>query len=143
MKLSFVATLSAIALAVTSEAAESALRLYNLDNTKGNCRSFPIRAYDTCYTISEFYLPRSASFVNNDPHKSKLSVTFYETGNCGGKWTRASGPMKNGIWNSWGKLGSVHSRAGSVLVHGAETSNGDGKIDQYKPAVIADWYNSC
>ncbi|KAG0270325.1 hypothetical protein DFQ27_008339 [Actinomortierella ambigua] len=80
MKMLFVATLSAIALAVTSEAAESAPRLFNLGDTKGNCR-----------------LPRLASFVNNDPHKFKLSVTFYETGNCDGKWTRASGPMKNGI----------------------------------------------
>ncbi|KAG0247737.1 hypothetical protein DFQ27_001644, partial [Actinomortierella ambigua] len=100
------------------------------------------RVYNTCYTVSQFYLPRFASFINNDPHKSKLSVTLYETGNSGGRWTRASGPMKNGLWHSWGKRGTVHPRAGSVLVHGAETSNGDGKIVQYKPAVIADWHHS-
>ncbi|KAF9166933.1 hypothetical protein DFQ26_006460 [Actinomortierella ambigua] len=132
MKMLFVATLSAIALAVTSEAAESAPRLFNLGDTKGNCR-----------VLLNQSLPRLASFVNNDPHKFKLSVTFYETGNCDGKWTRASGPMKNGIWNSLGKIGSVHSRAVFVLVHGAEASNGDGKMDSSMPAVTADWYDAC
>ncbi|KAF9974675.1 hypothetical protein BGZ73_001859 [Actinomortierella ambigua] len=141
MKLSFVAALAAAALAATSDAANSMVRLYNLDNHKGDCRQFPVYKYDVCYTISEFYLPRSARYFNADPHKNELTVTFFETGNCGGKYTRASGPMKQNVWHGWGKLDNVYGIAGSVMVHGAATSAGSGKVTQYKPAFNADWSN--
>lgn len=143
MKLSFVATISAIVLATTSNAENSVLRLFNLENHKGNCRAFPLTAYGDCYTVSEFYLPRSASFHNADTKNDKITLTFFETGNCGGKWTRISGQMSTTTWSSWGRLGSVTGIVGSVMVQNTLTSNDDGTINQYRPAFIAKWQKDC
>ncbi|GJJ78911.1 hypothetical protein EMPS_11270 [Entomortierella parvispora] len=139
MKFSILAAVSAIALAATSDAAT--LKLFNLQDEKGNCRALPLTEYGTCYTVSEFYLPRSASFLNQDSSASQMTLTFYETGNCGGKYTRASATFPTSSWSSWGKLGSVNGIVGSVMLEKTKVSNGDGSITQYKPATFAQWQN--
>ncbi|KAF9970523.1 hypothetical protein BGZ73_006770 [Actinomortierella ambigua] len=135
MKLSFVAALATTALAITSDAAKSRIRLYDKDMFKGNCKEFIMEDYDSCYTISEFFQPRAAQFLNGDPFRDGLSITFFETGNCGGKYTRASHAMKQNVWQSWGKLQNVYGIAGSVMVRGPDTA-GNGKITQYKRAKV-------
>ncbi|GJJ75205.1 hypothetical protein EMPS_07563 [Entomortierella parvispora] len=134
MKFSIVAAISAITLAVTSDAA--LMKLYNLQDIKGSCDSFPISKYDWCYTISQFYLPRSASFLNQDPNSGLISVTFFETGNCGGKYTRISGNFGTNVFQQWPQLGTLSGIAGSVMVtKGGKT--GQGTINQYHGAEIA------
>ncbi|KAF9211804.1 hypothetical protein BGZ59_007593 [Podila verticillata] len=71
MKFSIVAAISAIVLAVTSDAAS--VKLWNLQDSKGDCSILPVAKYDTCYTVSEFYLPRSAGFLHGDFGTDKLS----------------------------------------------------------------------
>ena len=139
MKFSILAAVSAIALAITSEAAT--LKFFNLQDTKGNCRALPLSAYGTCYTVSEFYLPRSASFLNQDPYASQMTLTFFETGNCGGRFTRASASFPTTDWVSWGELGSVNGIIGSVMLEKTTVSNGDGTVNQYTPASFAQWKN--
>ncbi|KAF9567290.1 hypothetical protein EC968_003270 [Mortierella alpina] len=134
MKFSIIAAISAIVLAGASDAAS--LKVWNLQDTKGDCGIFPISKYDVCYTISEFYLPRSASFNNADPNTEKLSLTFFETGNCGGKYAKVAGSWKTSLWYSWYKLGNVNGIAGSVMLQKGGSS-GEGTINQYKPAEIA------
>ncbi|KAF9982516.1 hypothetical protein BGZ75_006104 [Mortierella antarctica] len=134
MKISIVAAISAIVLAGASDAAS--LKIWNLQDTKGDCSTLPLSKYDVCYTISEFYLPRSASLYNADPHTDKLSLTFFETGNCGGKYTQFGGAFKTSLWYSWYKLGNVNGIAGSVMLQKGG-SNTEGTINQYKPAEFA------
>jgi len=134
MKFSIVAAISAIALAVSSEAAQ--VKIFNLQDAKGDCSVFPVDKYDTCYTISQFYLPRTASFHNDDSSTSKLSITFYETGNCGGKYYRLAGDWKTKLWYTWGTLGNVNGIAGSFML----TKGGSfetGTVNQYKAAEFA------
>ncbi|KAF9964774.1 hypothetical protein BGZ70_005963 [Mortierella alpina] len=134
MKFSIIAAVSAIVLAGASDAAS--LKVYNLQDHKGDCGTFLINKYDVCYTISEFYLPRSTSFYNADPNTEKLSLTFFETGNCGGKYFKVAGSWKTSLWYLWGNLGSVNGIAGSVMLQKGG-SGGGGTISQYKPAEIA------
>ncbi|KAF9374411.1 hypothetical protein CPC16_001327 [Podila verticillata] len=96
MKFSIVAAISAIVLAVTSDAAS--VKLWNLQDSKGDCSILPVAKYDTCYTVSEFYLPRSAGFLNGDFGTDKLSLAFFETGNCDGKWLKLDGNFKTTTW---------------------------------------------
>ncbi|KAF9371836.1 hypothetical protein CPB97_001685 [Podila verticillata] len=134
MKFSIVATISAIVLAVTSDAAS--VKLWNLQDSKGDCSIFPVAKYDTCYTVSEFYLPRSAGLLNGDSSTDKLSITFFETGNCGGKYLRLAGTFKTGTWTSYGQLASVNGIAGSVMLQKGG-AGGQGTINQYKAAEFA------
>ncbi|KAF9274133.1 hypothetical protein BGZ68_000909 [Mortierella alpina] len=134
MKFSIIAAISAIVLTGTSDAAS--LKIWNLQDTKGDCSTFQISKYDVCYTISEFYLPRSASINNADPNTEKLSLTFFETGNCGGKYFKAAGSWKTTLWYSWGKLQGVNGIAGSVMLQKGGAGD-EGTINQYKPAEFA------
>jgi hypothetical protein len=138
MKFSFVAAIAAVALAATTEAS-SRLQAYNADNLGGFCASMDVLAYDTCYTISPYYQPKSASYFNDDPYANQITVIFFETANCGGKWTRSSSVVPYGTSVRWGRLEHVYGVAGSIVVQKSKVNSGNGEINQYSRATILPW----
>ncbi|KAK3814406.1 MAG: hypothetical protein J3Q66DRAFT_402957 [Benniella sp.] len=136
MKFSFIAAIAAAALAITADA-RSEIVLYNKENLQGTCASFPVHDYDVCYIISEFYQPKSASYYNDDSSTDQVTVTFYETGNCGGKWRRISSKMPYRAKTSWNKIEYVYGVAGSVMVQKSKDITGNGKSSQYRKAYPA------
>ncbi|KAF9580541.1 hypothetical protein BGW38_002785 [Lunasporangiospora selenospora] len=145
MKISSIAVaVATFALAATSDAANSLIRAYNQEGFKGACNSFPVLQYNACYIASDFHLLRSASYTNEDSNNNKITVIFFETGNCGGKWSRASGTYPKGITQLWGALGPVGGKVGSIIVQNVLTNGpASGTIDQYLPATRAKWTNKC
>ena len=144
MKFSAVIAFSALVLAATSEAAaNSMLRAYNQANKKGACNAFPVLAYNTCYTVNNFYNMQSASYKSADAFNDNVSVLFFETSNCGGDYTRFSGKMSNGNTYSWGSLKSVNGKVGSIYVSNILSNNGEGSINQNLAAYAASWTGSC
>ncbi|KAF9364157.1 hypothetical protein BGX34_002372 [Mortierella sp. NVP85] len=137
MRSSFVAAIAAVALTATTEAS-SRLQAYNADYLGGFCASMDVLAYDTCYTLSTSYQPKSASYFNDDFYANQITVIFFETANCGGKSTRYSSvvPYGTSVW--WGRLGV----AGSFVVQKSKVDSGNGEINQYLRATSLPW-TSC
>lgn len=140
MKLSFLAAIAAVALATTSDAANSILSLYN---EQGTCNSFPVYAYNTCYQVSKFWNAQAAGYVSADGGNDNVSISFFESNNCGDNYTRVTGKMTMGKVYSWNSLGQVSGSVGSVWVQNSITTNEEGYINQALPSSVANWKNKC
>ncbi|KAF9899001.1 hypothetical protein BX616_003370 [Lobosporangium transversale] len=138
MKFSILATIAAMALAVSTDA-YSKVSLHTGDDLGGSCRNFEITKYDQCINVSDFKNARSAAYYHDDPHAKEITLTFYESKNCGGKWTRSGFKSRVGTRYSWGKLQNVYGKVGSVVLHKGRFPSGNGVIKQHLPSKSANF----
>ncbi|KAF9897824.1 hypothetical protein BX616_004919 [Lobosporangium transversale] len=132
MKFSIIATTVALALATTTiEAANSKVYFYSDENNTGNCRYIEVPKYDLCVSAIDFRNAKSAQYHHEDPHATGVTLTFYETANCGAKWTRAGFSTRVGLIHKWGKLDKVGGKVKSILLHKGILPNGSGYVEQY------------
>ncbi|KAK3818095.1 MAG: hypothetical protein J3R72DRAFT_427254 [Linnemannia gamsii] len=78
------------ALVASTTNAASAVSFYKHPTWQGakvNCPGF--NEYDKCYSVNAGIGMRSGEYVNEDPHRSKFSLTVY------------SGPACNGMYDRW------------------------------------------
>jgi hypothetical protein len=140
MKFSLIAAASALAMAATSEAAWA--KLWSQEQNTGTCKQFELNSYGTCYDVSAFGSVKSSGFVSTDPYNNKITITFFETANCGGKWTRASGNWPAGSWQYWPWLDYVSGNIKSVWITNLIETNGNGSDNIYRPSTKAA-FKSC
>ncbi|KAK3820023.1 MAG: hypothetical protein J3Q66DRAFT_399449 [Benniella sp.] len=134
MKFSLIAAASAIAFAATANAdSYSFVNLYSGDSLRGTCQSIAFKGvYGECYDVSGVRNPvRSAAFGNGEHIKNRFTVTFYDTANCGGRWTRASFKKSFGLWASWDYLDNVSGNVKSVKVTNDLAPSGSGQNNDY------------
>ncbi|KAF9363560.1 hypothetical protein BGX34_003809 [Mortierella sp. NVP85] len=108
MKFSLIAVAFAIAFAVTSHAAE-----LNLLTREEKCHGLSI-TYGSCYNVSEFGKVTAADFVSKDNNNKGITLIFFESGNCGGKYTKISGYWPAESWQYWSQINYVSGNIKSV-----------------------------
>ncbi|KAG0239387.1 hypothetical protein BGX31_002803 [Mortierella sp. GBA43] len=128
-----VAAIATLALATTLEASHPVIRFYTETDRKGSCAAITIVEYRKCYDVVNFAMVKSAAYVNGDPYNDKVSVSFFEGPNCGGKYTRRTGEMPFGKPYNLGNLGQVSGFVESIWVVNAITKNDEGDLAQTYP----------
>ncbi|KAK3820026.1 MAG: hypothetical protein J3Q66DRAFT_368058 [Benniella sp.] len=135
MKFSLIAAASAIAFAATSEAGR--VNLYSKEKHGGTCKGFTTSVYGACYDVSAFKSVKSAAYLSSDNFADSFTLTFFETANCGGKWTRASGKWPAGQWQYWPTLEYVSGNVKSVWITKTVETPGNGYDNVKRPSTKA------
>ncbi|KAF9943338.1 hypothetical protein BGZ75_007411 [Mortierella antarctica] len=144
MKFSILATVAAaIGLAAFAEAKASSVNVYSKTNFKGQCKNAEMYAYDQCYSTQTNKNIKSFYYHHQDDAAKEVTVTLYETGTCGGKWTRAGFSVKKGFHYGFGSLQVNGGKVGSMVLHKGRFPNGSGVIKQKLPAQAAKFTSKC
>ncbi|KAF9955694.1 hypothetical protein BGZ72_003488 [Mortierella alpina] len=144
MKFSILATVAAaIGLAAFAEAKASSVNVYSKTNFKGQCKNAEMYVYDQCYSTQTNKNIKSFYYHHQDDHAHEVTITLYETGTCGGKWTRAGFKVKKG--DHWGfkTLQANSGKVGSMVLHKGLFPSGSGVIKQKLPAKAAKFTSKC
>ncbi|KAF9899000.1 hypothetical protein BX616_003369 [Lobosporangium transversale] len=136
MKFPIIVTAATITLAATTDA-YSRVVLFGAEKYGDTCGSFQTTQYEQCMSVTTFNSAKSAAYYHDDPYTDGITLTFYETGNCGGNWTRAGFQATMRMSIGWEILENVYGRVGSVLLHKGIEPSGNGIINQYLPATTA------
>ncbi|KAF9289404.1 hypothetical protein BGZ68_009428 [Mortierella alpina] len=144
MKFSILATVAAaIGLAAFAEAKASSINVYGQNNFKGQCKNAELYVYDQCYSTQTNKNIKSLYYHHQDDAASEVTITLYETGTCGGKFTRAGFQVKKGDHLGFASLQANSGKVGSVVLHKGRFSNGSGVIKQKLPAKAAKFTSKC
>ncbi|KAI9304558.1 hypothetical protein BJ944DRAFT_231184 [Cunninghamella echinulata] len=96
-----------------------------LKGTSYMCDAVDYQIYHSLESLpTTFSLFSSAIFTHKDP---------FVKDNCGGKWFRKSGSMKNGQSWKWSDLGEYDGKIYSFKIANFKTSTGDSGSSQLPP----------
>ncbi|CAO3570833.1 unnamed protein product [Mortierella alpina] len=144
MKFSILVTVAAaIGLASFAEAKASSVNVYAQTDFKGQCKNAEMYKYDQCYSTQTNKNIKSLYYNHQDAAASEITITLYETGTCGGKYTRAGFDVKMGQHYGFGALQVNGGKVGSMVIHKGKYSNGSGVIKQKLPATAAKFTSKC